>query len=279
MHTTGIIPTVALFPKLDQLLIQLLRSLGPEDWQKSTLAGHWTVKDIAAHLLDSNIRALSMLRDGYFGALVPEIKTYQELLDYLNGLNAEWVAAMKRVSPAMLIDLLEQTGREYCEYLATLDLYEKAAFAVAWAGEEESENWFHIARDYTEKWHHQQQIRVAVGQEQPLFAKELFQPYLETSLRALPYHYRTLKMSEGTVLKFVIQGEIDYVAFLTSKGDHWRLLDAHEGDFDSSVLIKQEIIWRIWTKGITPQEAANFVNITGNKEAGLKILDMLAVMA
>jgi hypothetical protein len=35
---------------------------------------------------------------------------------------------------------------------------------VAWAGEAESKNWFHVARDYSEKWHHQQQIREAVSQ-------------------------------------------------------------------------------------------------------------------
>ncbi len=67
-----------------------------------------------------------------------------------------------------------------------------------------------------------------------MYAREFFQPYLETSLRALPHHYRTMKMAKGTVLKFVIEGETDYVAFLYSEGSHWRLLNAHEGDPDSN---------------------------------------------
>ena len=38
-----------------------------------------------------------------------------------------------------------------------------AVFSVAWAGEDKSAHWFDVAREYTEKWHHQQQIRDAVG--------------------------------------------------------------------------------------------------------------------
>jgi hypothetical protein len=63
---------------------------------------------------------------------------------------------------------LEQSGKAYCDYLKSLDPFDKAVFSVAWAGEDESKNWFHIAREYTEKWHHQQQIRLAVGEEQTL---------------------------------------------------------------------------------------------------------------
>ncbi len=279
MKTEGLLDTVALLPILDKKLIQLLRSLGPDDWQKPTLAGNWTVKDIAGHLLDGNIRTLSMLRDGYFGAPAPVINSYQDLVGYLNDLNAEWVASMRRVSPAMLIDLLENSGREYSEYLATLDLHAKAAFSVAWAGEQESENWFHIAREYTEKWHHQQQIRVAVGEEQALFTKALFQPYLETSLRALPYHYRTLREPTGTTLKFLIRGETEYVVFLRRGEESWQLLSSYEGEPDSTVEVGQEIIWRIFSKGISPSEAKKYVHITGNVEAGSTILNMLAVMA
>jgi hypothetical protein len=53
------IQTLNLFPVLNNLLIELLTSLEPGDWNKPTIAPLWTVKDIAAHLLDTNMRAIA----------------------------------------------------------------------------------------------------------------------------------------------------------------------------------------------------------------------------
>src|SRR6478609_8129097 len=125
------IDTVNLLPVLNDSLIALLRSLTPTQWQQQTIARQWKVKDVAAHLLDGNIRILSMLRDNYY-VYQPGIASYQDLLDYLNGLNAEWVTAMKRLSPTMLIVLHEATGKAYCDYYASLDPFDKAGFPVNW---------------------------------------------------------------------------------------------------------------------------------------------------
>src|SRR6185436_5803192 len=57
--------TAHLFGKLEDKLLELLRSLSPEDWEKQTVAPKWKVKDVAAHLLDTQLRKLSICRDGY----------------------------------------------------------------------------------------------------------------------------------------------------------------------------------------------------------------------
>src|SRR6185295_540610 len=147
------IETLSLFRPLNQRLISLLRSLPKEDWNKKTVAGNWTVKDVAAHLLDTNLRFISIYRDG--AELKPdvEITSYRSLIDYLNSLNADWVKAMKRVSAEQLTEMLAQTHNEYVIGLENLDPEAPAKFSVAWAGEDVSPNWFHIARDYTAKWH------------------------------------------------------------------------------------------------------------------------------
>ena len=160
-----IIETLPLFPILDQKLIELLRSLSKEDWNRPTLAKLWTVKDIASHLLDGNFRTISLMRDGYNGMSPGVINSYQDIVLYLNNLNGDWVKATKRLSPRVLTDLLEETDKEYVECLRQLKPFDKAMFSVAWAGEEESQNWFYIAREFTEKWHHHQQIREAVNQQ------------------------------------------------------------------------------------------------------------------
>lgn len=54
------INALPLLPVLDQHLLALLRSLAPANWQRPTLARQWTVKDVAAHLLDGNLRTLAM---------------------------------------------------------------------------------------------------------------------------------------------------------------------------------------------------------------------------
>ncbi len=279
MNTEGVISTIDLFPQLDAKLIEVLRTLSDKDWQKPTLAYPWCVKDVAVHLLDGNLRTLSMLRDGYFGTSGPEINSYRELVEYLNKLNAEWVLAMKRLSPRIVIELLEQTGKQYSAYLKTLNPMSKAAFSVAWAGENESLNWFHIAREYTEKWHHQQQIRATLGKENELYNGKLFQPYLETSMRALPFHYRNAKEPAGTVIKFIVKGETDYEWFLHSDGDTWKLRQATDLNPTSEITMSKEVSWRIFTKAITPEEARKEIMSKGNKQLAEKVVDMVAVMA
>src|SRR5437016_5879832 len=57
--------TAHLFPKLDGMLVELLRTLAPEDWERQTVSPKWKVKDVAAHLLDTALRGVSIGRDGY----------------------------------------------------------------------------------------------------------------------------------------------------------------------------------------------------------------------
>lgn len=56
------IETLHLFPVLDKMLIDLLNSLREEEWDTQTVAKLWKVKDVAAHLLDTNLRTLSISR-------------------------------------------------------------------------------------------------------------------------------------------------------------------------------------------------------------------------
>lgn len=273
------IPTSHLFPKLDGLLLDFLRSLSPADWEKQTIVPRWTIKDIAAHLLDGNLRTLSMSRDGHFGEKPDPIESYGDLVAYLNRLNADWVKAFKRVSPTVLIELLELSGAQYNTYLKTLNPYTPAIFSVAWAGEEESKNWFHIAREYTEKWHHQQQMRLAMGQEEVLYAPDLYFPYLDTSMRALPHHYRNVAAEPGTAIAFAVKGIPNAQWYLQRGENTWALSKTVDQIPIASVNIEGNIAWRMLTKGISKAEAAKRVEIEGEQKLGAVVLDMLAVMA
>lgn len=264
---------------LDDLLIRFLDDLSPEDWHKPTLAGDWKVKDIALHLLDGNMRTISMFRDGYFVPPDIPIHTYQELVSYLNRLNAEWLKATQRLSTRVIIDLLKSSGAKYYECLRHLDPKATAAFSVAWAGETESQNWFHIAREYTEKWHHQQQMRLAIGSENVLLKERWYQAYIDTSVRALPYHYKPISGSDGDVIKFTFRGTIDKTWYLQWTENQWSLLLKTTETPTAEVIINDDIAWRIFTKGIDKKEAIDQSHIIGDRTLGVKIFDMIAVMA
>ncbi|MDQ1086338.1 maleylpyruvate isomerase N-terminal domain-containing protein [Siphonobacter sp. SORGH_AS_1065] len=262
---------------LDQMLFDLLRSLNSEEWQAQTIAKRWKVKDVVAHLLDGNIRILSQLRDGYQGEN-PSIHSYQDLLDYLNGLNADWVQAMKRVSPPLLILLHELTGPLYCDYYATLDPEAPATFSVAWAGEEESKNWMHLAREYTEKWLHQQQIRAAVHKP-GLLTKEFFYPFIDTFMYALPHTYRSIQAENGTTIQLTITSEIGGSWYVVRENNAWILKKEYIGNPTSEVSLSPETAWPLFSKSIWPQEIMHQVMIRGDQKLGRVALEMVSVMA
>jgi uncharacterized protein (TIGR03083 family) len=270
------IETIYLFPTLDAALIDLLRSLKPEDWAKPTLARRWCVKDVAAHLWDGNLRTLSMLRDGYFGEH-PADTSFPGIVSFLNDLNASWVKAAKRISPKVLIEELESSGKEYYEYLKQLDPMAPATFSVAWAGEEVSKNWFHIAREYTEKWHHQMQIREAVGAN-GLLSSELYHPVLQTFMMALPHAYQSVRAEENDVVQVSITGEGGgkwSIQFLQQQWRHCPLSDSPKAQIE----IGGTDAWKIFTKGITPEEALKEVSISGDNALAAYALKMVTVMA
>jgi Mycothiol maleylpyruvate isomerase N-terminal domain len=51
---------------VDGDLTGLLRSLSAHEWDHQTIAPLWKVRDVAAHLLDTALRKLSMARDSRF---------------------------------------------------------------------------------------------------------------------------------------------------------------------------------------------------------------------
>lgn len=268
-----------LLPPLHAELLALLRRLGDGDWNKPTVARAWSVKDIAAHLLDGDLRRLSIQRDK-MPLPQPEapVENYGDLVSFLNQLNAEWVKAAKRLSPKILIALLEWSGEQVYQFFKTLDPYAPAIFAVAWAGEKVSPNWFDIAREYTERWHHQQQIREAVGAA-GLTSRQWLQPVLDTFFRGLPHTYRNAVANDGTLISFEVRGEAGGEWTLVRENGAWRLYAGSDPDSVCQVRITQDTAWRRMTKGLSREQAASQIEIVGDKTLGAPILDMLAVMA
>lgn len=262
---------------LEQEFLSLIKALTKEEWQAQTIARLWKVKDVVAHLLDGNIRSISMLRDGYFGSS-PNVNSYQELVDYLNQLNADWVKAMNRVSPSMLILLHEITGPIYYRYHASLDPFEKSVFSVAWAGESESKNWMHLAREYTEKFLHQMQIRDAVNKP-GIMTREFFYPFADICMLALPYTFRDVDAPIGTCVKMKISSEIGGEWYLTQINKNWELNKELSEAVNAEVIIGPNEFWKLVSKSKRYSDFKEKIQIKGDKALAEKALAMVSFMA
>jgi uncharacterized protein (TIGR03083 family) len=265
----------ALILPLHDELMRLLRSLSLEDWEKPTIAGKWRVRDVAAHLLDGQLRVLSLRRDDLEFKPKTPITNYSDLVSFLNQLNADWIRAAERLSPSVLIDMLALTGPQVSTYFRGLDPKAPAKFAVAWAGERESPNWFDIGREYTEHWHHQQQIRDATGR--PLLLEpKWFQPLADICMRAVPHHYHQVSSAPGTSVHIQIAGD-DWS--LARREDSWELLRGHPDSPTATVSTDADTAWRIFFKALTREQALARIAISGDRRLGEAFCTVLAVMA
>jgi uncharacterized protein (TIGR03083 family) len=266
-----------LLRRIDACLVDLLRSLEPGDWEKQTLAPAWKVKDVAAHLLDTQLRKLSICRDGVLPA-GPAPASPEELAAFVNALNRDGVTVYRRLSPKVLIALLEWAGQESGDYHESLDPFAQAVFPVSWAGQDKSPNWFDTARELTERWHHQQQIRLAV--ERPgIMTPEFYAPVLDCFMRALPYAYRTRDAAAGALIRFEVSGECGGNWFLYRHSGRWSLTREPAGIERAHVVIPEAIAWRIFTRGIARPEAELLVKVSGDRALGLHVLGAVAIVA
>ena len=269
------IDVLPLFPQLDSSLIEVLSGLSPQQWNKDTICKKWTVKDIAAHLLDGAIRRLSIGRDGY-KLYDAEVNNQGSLLEYLNNLNDGWVSAYKRVSPAILVSQLKTVQEELYFYFKELDPTENALFPVSWAGEEISDNRFDLAREFTERWLHQQQIRQAVGASS-LLIKQLYNPFLEICMKALPYHFKDLSPQVDTMISVQIVGDAGGVWSIVRQEEKWEFT-LSDRQPDVNVYIDQNIAWMLFSNGIDIYEASQYWQVIGDQNLGRHVLLMRSFM-
>ncbi len=265
-----------LLRQVDEKLIDLLRALAPSEWELQTVAPLWRVRDVAAHLLDTALRKLSLVRDSCY-VETADIRSQQDLITLVNRLNREGVTVYRRLSPQVLIDLLRLATTQSAEFHESLDPFAAATFNVSWAGEETSLNWFDTARELTERWHHQQQIRLATHRP-GIMTRDLYHPVLDCLLRGLPHAFLEVEASPGTVLLLEISGECGGQWFLERGPAAWNLVARPGSDYAARVSVPQELAWRVFTKGIDRSSARAQLEIDGDRGLGERILDLTAIV-
>jgi hypothetical protein len=167
--------------------------------------------------------------------------------------------------------------RESAAFHESLDPFAPAVFAVSWAGQERSLNWFDTARELTERWHHQQQIRHATGRP-GIMTPELYHPVLDCFLRGLPHAFRSVDAPPGTIVRVEISGACGGAWHIGKMPSAWELVNPTPR-WDSRIVVPQEIAWRVFTKGIPRPEAESQVQVEGTRDLALHVLDLTAIVA
>lgn len=266
-----------LLRRVDDKLIELLLSLSASEWDAQTIAPRWKVRDVAAHLLDTVLRKLSIVRDAWY-VETDKIESPQDVVTLVNRLNEEGVTVYRRLSPPVLIALMKIACEQSASFHESLDPFGPAAFGVSWAGEATSLNWFDTARELTERWHHQQQIRDAVNRP-GIMTPEFYHPVLDCFLRGLPHLYRAMDAPVGTVLLVEITGECGGQWLLSRASGRWELVKESGAEPAARVTIPQEIAWQVFTKGIDRDLARAQIEIQGDLRLGNHVLELTAVVA
>jgi uncharacterized protein (TIGR03083 family) len=275
------IAVVALFPEERGHLLRLLAALSDEQWSTPTACPGWTVKDVALHVLGVDVGVLSRQRDRFAHPSVAapdgEAMQWAQLVSVVTQLNDVWVHAARRISPRLLCELLAFTGDAVSMYFQSLDPTAMGG-PVSWAGPAPAPVWLDVAREYTERWVHQQQIRDALHQP-GLKSPQYFAPVLATFVHALPYTLRDVTAPPGTAVQLVITGAAGGAWVAMRTDDAWVLGQDQGATATASVTLDQEVAWRLFTKGITREEALRHLRFEGDRSLGDRVLEMVSIIA
>ena len=269
------------FPEERRHLLDLLGELAEEEWAAPTVCPGWSVKDVALHLLGVDLGNLARRRDGFedpsFAPPGADLTDWTTLVDALGAWNEQWVRATRRLSPRLLCELLEMTGPALYDYFVGLDLTALGG-AVSWAGPNPAPTWLDVAREYTERWTHQQQIREALGRP-GLTGRRFFAPVLATFVHALPHTLRSIDAADGARLRLRIIGDSGEAWQAVRAAGRWHLCRDEPVPVDATLTLDQDVAWRLFTTGISVTQARPSVALDGDQRLATAALEMVGIIA
>ncbi|MDY7106853.1 MAG: maleylpyruvate isomerase family mycothiol-dependent enzyme [Actinomycetota bacterium] len=229
-----------------ETLLAFLRSLDSADWARPTACDGWDVADLVAHVLGDVVGRISGARDGGFRAAP---RTGEALPTFIDRVNGEWVTGCRRLSPQLLVEMLEAAGPAHDAVWAGQPL-DAPSLGVSWAGVDPAPAWFDAARDVTEYWVHERQLRDAVGAE-PGGLPDLG-TVLDVFARGLPH---ALARSTVDAEVITVAAEPPGVSWtLVRDGSRWSMADHPVAAGATVVTFDGGQLWRRWTRqpGSTP---------------------------
>jgi uncharacterized protein (TIGR03083 family) len=269
--------TRLLFRHVGASLVALLRDLPEDAWTRPAV-GAWQVRDVVAHLVDVGLRRLAFHRDRHVPPPPPfPIESDRDFARFINQINADWVGASRRLSTRQLADVYDTTSHELADFMETVPFDAPGLFGVSWAGEMESAGWFDIGREFTEQWHHQAQIREAVGAE-PFAQPEWLHATLLIALRGLPHAYRHHDAPDGTTLTLDVSGPAGGRWTLERSAGAWRLMDGAPASPAARAAMTDDAAWRLLFNGLPREAAREAIQVTGDETLAAPLLQARSIV-
>jgi uncharacterized protein (TIGR03083 family) len=201
----------------------------------------------------------------------------EDLPAFLHRVNQEFVDVAARWSPRVLIDLLTHLGPQLDQLWAALDMAEPGE-AVSWAAPgRPAPAWLDVAREYTEYWVHQQQIRDAVGRPGAA-GGDLLGPVVDTFLRAVPYTLRAVAAVPGTCLQVQITGAGGGEWMVTRQEAGWAIRPGSSPAPAAVARLSSDALWRVATRGISAAAALEQARIDGSRELATAALHLVSII-
>ncbi|MHA6626966.1 maleylpyruvate isomerase family mycothiol-dependent enzyme [Pseudonocardia sichuanensis] len=269
-------------PKIDALgaftrdravLLGLVRRLTADEWQRPTAAAPWRVRDVVAHLVGDDLNRLSRTRDAHSG---PGPRAGEALAPFVHRINDEWVRVAQRLSGRVLTDLLAHTSPQVLAMWGALDP-EAMTEGVSWAGPGPAPVWLDLARDFTEYWVHQQQIRDATGRPDP-GDPAVLHTVLDTFLRAVPHTLSTHPRPDGETLGVTVDGPAGgrWTWRCDGRRWHWAAPSATPGTL--LAFPGPEPLWRLCVRMVEPDEARRAVAVSGDDALAAAFLQIVSII-
>jgi hypothetical protein len=196
-------------------------------------------------LLGDDLSVLAGHRDHHRGTPAPEGLDEEGFIRWLDELQIEWVRAMRRLSPRLVVDLLEWAGPQIVSTVNAQDPSEVSAL-VSWASTTPVPVWLDLARELSERWIHRQQILQSLDHPSDL-RSDLAEPVMEGLRWAYPFRLDSHRRGPGATVDITISGEVDLRWIIVSDGESWAF-DQAPGDFrEAELRLTSEQTWRLLT--------------------------------
>ncbi|MBL8022555.1 MAG: hypothetical protein JNM27_22950 [Leptospirales bacterium] len=152
-----------------------------------------------------------------------------------------------------------------------------AVFPVAWMGESKSTNRADFAREYTEKWYHQQQIRLAFDSH-AIESPKYLRPVYEIFACAVFVSLAPIQAGPGATASLVISGQSGGVWNFILDDATWKAADTGNVS-ENRIVLEARDAWRFLTNRAYKSSRRAGVEQYGRPEICAALLDTLAMMA